>query len=327
MSDIGWGVISTGRIAEQFAQDLDSVTHGRLVAATSRTRANAQAFAEKYAVPRVHDTVDALLADDAVDAVYIATPHTVHLDNTLAAIAAGKAVLCEKPLTICADDARKIRDAATAAQCYVMEAMWTWFLPAIRQAKAWLDGGRIGRLVQVKADFGYPQRPYSPDMRVYDARLGGGALLEMGIYPVALLWLLMGRQPEHVSVVSNHAPNGVEDDLSALLDYGDVLATIGTSFRAKLQNWAYLIGEDGYIAIPDFWRASECMLYELETCTDTFTDARETIGLNFETQAVVDDLRAGRTESDVVPLAASVGFQETMETLRANFSEPSPVPR
>ena len=321
MSEIRWGVISTGRIAQQFARDMKFVERSRIVAATSRTRANAEAYAQEFGIETVHPSVDALLADDNVDAVYVATPHTVHIENTLSAIEAGKPVLCEKPLTVSAEEAERVAAAARGASVYVMEAMWTWFLPAIRTAVDWIEAGRIGRLVQIKADFGYPMRPYSPDMRVYDARLGGGVMLDMGIYPVALVWLLMRRQPNDVHAVYRHAPNGVEDDVSAVLDYGDVVATIGTSFRCKLQNWAYIVGEDGYIAIPDFLSADECRLYETDTLVESFEDGRESIGLNFETQAVVDDLLAGQKVSSLVTLDDSIGFQRTMERIRDSASD------
>ncbi|MEO0577473.1 MAG: Gfo/Idh/MocA family oxidoreductase [Pseudomonadota bacterium] len=317
MSRIRWGVLSTGRIAEQFAHDLAFVDNAQLVGATSRTRANAQAFAERHGGIPVFDDYAAMLAAPDIDAVYVATPHTLHAGNTLDAVAAGKAVLCEKPFTTTPAELEPVIDAARQRGTYVMEAMWTWFLPAIRRAKAWIDAGRIGRIVQIKADFGYPQRPYSPDMRVYDARLGGGALLEMGVYPVALLWLLLGRHPERINVMAKFAPNGVEDDLTAILDYGDCTATIGTSFRAKLQNWAYVIGEDAYIAIPDFWRTHECVLFDLDKPVDQFHDGRKSLGLNYETQAVTDDLLAGRTESSIVSLDDSLNIQRLMAAIRA----------
>ena len=317
---IRWGVLSTGRIAEQFAQDMTFVENGEIVAVSSRTEANARAFAGKFKVETVHRAAEDLYADPRVDAIYIATPHTLHVDNTLAAISAGKAVLCEKPITTTVEDCQRIASSADEHAVYVMEAMWTWFLPAIREAKRWVDEGRIGRLVQIKADFGYPQRPYSPDRREYDARLGGGALLEMGIYPVALLWLFLRRHPARLEVMSRHAPNGVEDDVTAILDFGDCLATIGTSFRSKMQNWAYLIGEDGYIAIPDFWRASECLFFELDECKEHFRDDRRSIGLNFETEAMIDDLVNGKTQSSVVPLSDSLAFQHMMEEIRSGFT-------
>jgi predicted dehydrogenase len=265
----------------------------------------------------VYDDYDAMLADPDIDAVYVATPHSVHADNIRAAVRAGKAVLCEKPITVNPEELVDVVAEARGASVYVMEAMWTWFLPAVQKAVDWVDAGRIGKLVQIKADFGYPQRPYSPDSRVYDSRLGGGALLEMGIYPVALFFRFMDRQPDSIAGVAKFAPNGVEDDLSAVLDYGDCIATIGTSFRSKMRNWAYLIGEDGYIAIPDFWRARDCLLFELDTLKDSFTDGRTSIGLNFETQAVTDDLLAGCTESSVVSLDASLGIQQTMAAILA----------
>ena len=138
----------------------------------------------------------------------------------------------------------------------------------------------------------------------------------MGIYPIALLWYFLGREPNSVDVVSRYAPNGVEDDLAAVLDYGDCIATIGTSFRSKMQNWAYIIGEDGYIAIPDFWRASECQWFELETCRQVYNDNRRSIGLNFETQAVVNDLLAGRKQSELVSLDDSLSFQRSIQWIR-----------
>ncbi len=323
MKTIRWGVLSTGRIAHQFAQDFASVERGKIAGATSRTAANARAYANRYGIGKVYPNYRALLEDSNIDAVYIATPHSLHLENTLAAIEAGKSVLCEKPITTNAEDCERILTAARDRSVFVMEAMWTWFLPAIRRAKRWFEDGRIGKLVQIKADFGYPQRPYAANRREFDAQLGGGALLEMGIYPVALLWLMLGRQPDRLEVVSKYAPNGVEDDLGVLLDYGDVIATIGTSFRCKLQNWAYLIGEDGYIAIPDFWRASECRLFELDDLKDKFADGRSSIGLNFETQAVIDDLLAGKTESEIVSLSDSLAFQRTMQTIRSQFTASS----
>ena len=317
---IRWGILSTGRIAEQFAEDFEFVDGGEIVAVSSRTEENARRFADKYHIATVHPSPEDLYADQRVDAIYIATPHTLHIDNAIFAIEAGKAVLCEKPITTNVADCLRLLQAAEEYDVYVMEAMWTWFLPAVRRAQRWVSEGRIGELVQIKADFGYPQRPYSPDRREYDARLGGGALLEMGIYPVALLWLFLRCQPGRLEVMSQQAPNGVEDDLTAILDFGDCLATIGTSFRTKMQNWAYLIGEDGYIAIPDFWRARECMFYELDECKEHFVDDRRSIGLNFEIQAVIDDLVAGNKESSVVSLSDSLAFQQMMEQIRSGFN-------
>jgi predicted dehydrogenase len=204
-----------------------------------------------------------------------------------------------------------------------MEAMWTYFLPAIQKAREWVEQGRIGRLRQVKADFGYPLLPFDPDRREYNAELAGGCLLEMGIYPVALAWLFMQRDPVDIQVTAHKAPNGVEDDVAMLFDYGDesdgAVATLGTSFRSKLQNWAYVIGEEGYIAIPDFWRASECSLYQLDTRVDHFDDGRKSLGFNYETVAANEDIIAGRQQNSLVSWANTIRFQEHMERVKERF--------
>jgi len=315
---IRWGIVGAGRIAHTFAQDMPSTKRGVLQAVAARSGTAAGTFAAEYSIPHAHEGYEALYGDPEVDAVYIATPHTLHVQNAGDALRAGKAVLCEKPITTTAAECQQLIDIASETSGYLMEAMWTWFLPAVRKAKQWVDAGRIGNLVQVKADFGYPQE-YSPEKREYNAELAGGCLLEMGVYPVALAALFTGEDPLEVDVVSRHAPNGVEDDVAAIFNYRDCVATLGTSFRAKLQNWAYIIGEHGYVAIPDFWRASECQLWVLDEMVDRFDDARQTNGFNFQIESVNDDLLAGRKQSEVVPLSKSLRFQEHMDLIRSKF--------
>ena len=315
MDTIRWGILSTARIAGQFARDLAHVEGAELVAVGSRTAASAEAFAREHGVPRTHGSYRALYDDPDVDAIYVATPHTLHAPNAADALRAGKAVLCEKPLTTTPAEARALVAVAEETGSYLLEGMWTHFLPAVRQAKAWVEAGRIGRVLHVKADFGYPI-PYAPDAREYAVDLAGGALLDVGIYPVAFAWLVFGRDPERVEVVARRAPNGVEDDLVAVFDYGDATATLGCSFRTRLRNEAVIVGETGYIALPDFFRARTCSLYRLDERVDRYEDDRRGGGYEFEAAAVGDDLRAGRRESPVVPLAASVGFQEHMARVR-----------
>lgn len=318
MSRIRWGIVGAGRIAHTFAQGISATRHGTLQAVAARSEDSARRFGQTYDIPSAYGGYDALYNDPDVDAIYVATPHTLHQQHSSNALRAGKAVLCEKPITTNAAECQALIDVATETSSYLMEAMWTWFLPAVRKAKEWVDAGRIGKLVQIKADFGYPQ-VYAPDKREYDANLAGGCLLEMGVYPVALAALFSGRDPEDVSVVSRHAPNGVEDDVAAIFDYGDCVATLGTSFRAKLQNWAYIIGEDAYIAIPNFWCATDCQLWVLDDRVDHFSDGRSTNGFDFQIEAVNTDLLAGRTQSEIMPLSASLRLQQHMDLIRSHF--------
>ncbi len=317
---VRWGISSTGRIADWFCNDFSFVTGGELVAVASRVRERAEAFAQQHGIPRAHGSYEELLQDSEVDVVYVATPHSCHFANARDALEAGKAVMCEKPLTVTPEECSSLIEVSERTGCYLMEAMWTWFLPAIRTAREWVEAGRIGRLCHVKADFGYPQLPFDPTRREYDAELGGGALLEMGIYPVALAQLFLRRDPQSIQVTVRKAPNGVEDDVVAILDYaGGEVATLATSFRCKLQNWAYVIGDEGYIAIPDFWRAGECFLYRLDECVDHFRECRSSQGFCHEADAVNDDLVQGRRQSAVVSLVDSLKFQEHMARIRANF--------
>lgn len=309
MKKIRWGILSTGRIAQKFASDFRYAEGGELVAVASRTKTKADAFAIKYSVPRVFASYQQLLESPHVDAVYIATPHTLHLKYTLDAFEAGKAVMCEKPLTVTPDECRHVIDRARSGGHYLMEAMWTYFLPAVRKAREWVEAGRIGSIAHIKADFGF-QVPYDPHTRVYNVTLGGGVMLDMGIYPIAIAWYFMRSDPDRMEVVARRAPNGVEDDVVMVFDYPHATASLSASFRCTLPNRAYIIGEDGFIELPDFWRARECRLYDRNGPVDQFRGERKSLGLNFETTAFNQDLLSGRNESEVMPLTTSLSFQE-----------------
>ena len=318
MTKIGWGVVGTGRMADWFCGDFPNVADGRLVAVGSRGGRDATEFASKHGAPRAYGSYQAVFEDPEVDVVYIATPHALHVENVGDALRAGKAVLCEKPLTVNAAECRSLIALAEAKDAYLMEAMWTYFLPAIQTAKHWLDGGRIGRVVRIKAELGYPVA-YSPGQREYDAALGGGCLLEMGVYPVAIARLFAGEGPAHADVARTTAPNGVEDDVVATFTYPGLIAELGASYRCRLPNAAHIVGTDGYIVIPDAFRASECHLYVLDERVDSFRAPRRSRGYEHQAQAVCRDLLEGRRQSAVVPLALSLGFQEDIELIRRRF--------
>ncbi|WP_371373607.1 Gfo/Idh/MocA family protein [Thalassotalea aquiviva] len=319
---IRWGLLCASRIARTFIADMQYVTNGEVVAIATRKPADANAFAQEYDIKRAYAGYDAMLADPDIDAVYISSPHSLHYQHTKAAILAGKSVLCEKPFTVGAEQAIELQQLARQHQVYVMEAMWTYFLPAIKQAKQWVEEGRIGQVVQIDADFGYPI-PYSKTQREYNKDLGGGCLLEMGIYPVALAYLFTKQQPDKIYSVSRLAPNGVEDDVKMLLQYqqpsGQIAVSLSTSFIARLSNCAYIVGTEGYISIPDFFRARECRLHVLDEQVEHFFDPRKGSGFEFEIQAVGDDLLNQKQESAVMPLHTSVALQQMMSAIKKTF--------
>lgn len=309
-----WGIVSTGRMADWFCSDFRSVPNGSLHAIVSRNIESANGFADRYDMPLRFDSLADFLACDEIDIVYVATPHTSHKQIVLETLQARRPVLCEKPIVTCVEDAETLIRAAHDNGTYLAEAMWTWHLPAIQKAKAWVDAGRIGKLVHVKTDFGYPV-PYSPTQREYDAEDAGGALREMGIYPVAISRLFLPDDPTGVHVVHQNAPNGVEQDLTAVFDFDDRTSTIATSFRCRMRNSAYLIGEDGYIVVPDAFRAQRAELYHLDDLVDSFDAPREERGYHHLAIATGEDVLADRKQSQVVTLADSLAFQKDMQSI------------
>lgn len=316
MRRIRWGILSTARIAHHFADDLACVDNGELAAVASRSEKTAADFAARHHIDTAYSSYQQLYDDPDIDAIYVATPHSLHLENTTDALRAGKAVLCEKPLTVSVEEVDTLSNVVAETGGYLMEAMWTWFLPPIRQALDWFEAGKIGQLCHIKSDFGNPI-PYSADGREYSAALGGGVVPDMGIYPIAIAFLFTRSDPVTIDVVSRNAPNGVEDDVVAIFNYKDCVATLSASFRCKLPNRTYIVGDEGYIMIPDFWCARESHLYRGDERIDSFVDDRESRGFNYEATAVGNDLLQGRRESAVVPLAASRRFQEHIAAIKA----------
>jgi len=311
MKKIKWGIVGPGIIAHEFAHDFQFVEKGELMAVASRSPERGLAFASKFNIPKVYNSYQELYADEEIDAIYVATPHTFHLENTKDALKAGKAVLCEKPITINPAQLEELIRVSKKTGNYLMEGMWTYFLPAIKKAQQWVEEGRIGSIKHLKSDFGYPV-PFEPKGRMYNPELAGGALLDMGVYTIAMAWLFYRKDPKNIISIGRKAASGVDNDVTMLFEYEDALATLTTAFRCKLNNWTYVIGEKGYIAIPDFWRARECFLYEMDNCIEHFIDPRKSFGFNFETEEVNADLLAGKKESDTMPHSFSRKLQQHM---------------
>lgn len=316
---IRWGVLGAGRIAQTFCNDIQHSQFAELSAIASRTIEDAQNFAKIYNVPDALQGYQALYQHSNVDAIYIATPHNFHFEQASAALNAGKHVLCEKPITVTPEQCQQLIDIAQHNDCFLMEGMWSYFLPAIIKAKEWVDMGRIGKIVHIKADFGYPVKYVEGD-RMYNPELAGGCLLDMGIYTLAIAQMFT-RQPftrqqsEHSIYSHRRAKTGVEDDLTVVTQYPDVTTTLACSFRARLQNSAHIIGENGYIEIPDFWRADRCSLFQLDEKIDDFHHKRAGFGFEFEIDAASKSILAGEKEAKLMPLSTSLVLQHQMHTI------------
>jgi predicted dehydrogenase len=319
-STIRWGIVGAGRIAKTFAADIVLAPHASLIAVASRQLSSAQAFADICSVPSAYGSYAEIFADPNVDAIYIATPHSHHKEHAIATLRAGKHVLCEKPVTVTPAELEAVIAVAVEEKRYFMEGMWTYFMPVIQKALEWVNTGRIGNLCHVKADFGFPL-PYSPDLREYDIRLAGGCLLEMGIYPIAMAWLFLKKDPDAQTIWHHKADNGVEDDVVILNTYGKNRATaqLTTSFRSKLNNYLTLVGDRGTLTIANYWAAREVRLYEGSDCVDRFSEKRFQQGFNHQIEQVSCELLAGKLQPEVVSWDDSRAFQRQMAEIKNQF--------
>jgi predicted dehydrogenase len=312
---IRWGVIGAGRIAHTFCRDMAYCQHGELTGVASRSLQSAREFADVYSIDKAYEGYQHLYADQDIDAIYIATPHNFHFAQAKASLLAGKHVLVEKPITVSAEQCAELIALAKAQNCFLMEAMWSYFLPAMITAKRWCDEGRVGNIVHVKADFGYPVA-YVPGDRMYEPALSGGCLLDMGIYPLAIAQYFLSQQPVSSQYSCRFATTGVEDDLIILANYPEARATLATSFRAKLQNSAFIIGDLGYIDIPNFWRADRCSLFALDDKIDEFVDERKGSGFEFQIDVASEAIKLGKGETELMPHKISLALQRQMDSIK-----------
>lgn len=313
-----WGIIGTGNIAKQFARGLAAMPDAELTAVGSRTAASAQAFADEFGAARAHSSYEALAADPEVQAVYIATPHPMHLENSLLCIEAGKAVLVEKPFTLNAKEAKTLIDAAQAKGVFAMEAMWTRFFPVMTKLKELVESGAIGEIKLLQADFGY-NSPFNPDSRTDNAELGGGALLDVGVYPISLASYVLGS-PTEVSSYAHLGPTGVDEQAAIILNHEDgALALISTAIRATTPHEAVIMGSKGNIRLPAPWWKPETLLLQTGEETETFNSPLPHNGYPYEAAEVARCLEAGLTESPVMPLAETLAIMQTLDTCRAQW--------
>jgi len=316
MAVIRWGILGPGRIAHKFAQDLRAVPDAVLHAVASSDQARAEAFAAEYGAPHVYGSYEELLSCPDLDVVYVATTHTLHYEATLLCINAGIPVLCEKPFAINGRQVREMVELARRKKVFLMEALWTRFLPTVEKALDLVRSGAIGRPVGLRADFGF-RAPFSPERRLYNKSLGGGSLLDIGIYPLFLSYLFLGK-PQTITASAVLGETGVDEQCGMVLTYepGD-LAVLHSTLLTKTDTDAYIYGETGSIYLTGrFQEGKEIVLKPQEGEPETFAFPRETWGYNYEAAHVMDCLREGRTESPVWSLDDSLNLMGLLDTIR-----------
>ena len=327
MSDVfRWGIIGPGSIAHKFATGLRALDDAQIVAVGSRSQDRADAFADTYDVPNRHASYEALAEDPEVDAVYVATPHPFHKENSILCLKAGKPVLCEKPFTINQYEAREVIEVARSEGVFLMEAMWTRFLPITKQVKAWVTDGAIGEVRMLYADFGFRAR-LNPKGRLFDLALGGGGLLDIGIYPISYASIIFGTQPATISSQAHIGETGVDEQAAMVFGYEEgQLALISCGVRVKTPHEAKILGTDGMITVPQFWDGRTATLSaggKEEVIT------LECTGNGYECEAaeVAHCVREGKLESDLMSHDDTLANMQTLDAIREQWGLKYPMER
>jgi predicted dehydrogenase len=318
MSMIRWGVVGPGAIATGFAEAMSMVDDGVIAAVASRSGERAQAFGERFSIPSRYGGYGEMAEDPDVDVVYVATPHARHEADVLSYLEAGKHVLCEKPLALNARQARRMADAARGRRLFLMEAIWSRFLPAYRALVDVIGEGRIGDPLVVEADFGF-RVPVQPEHRLFDAALGGGALLDLGIYPVQLCTLVLGPVAE-ASALGSVGETGVDELTVAILRHqSGGLGVVKAAIRLALACTARISGTEGAIEFPAFMHCPASFTVSGRGGAEHIDASYEGNGLRFEIAEVNRCLAEGRTESAVVPLDESIALASVLDDIRSQI--------
>jgi predicted dehydrogenase len=310
---IRWGILATGRIAANFTEDLKLVPDAEAVAVASRSKDPAEAFAATHGIARAHASWQALADDPDVDVVYVGTPHNAHYAATKLMLEAGKAVLCEKPFTVTAAATRRLIEIARANQVFLAEAMWMRANPAVRRIVELIDGGAIGAVKAVHAEFCI-RAPLDNGHRLRNPDLGGGALLDLGVYPVSLAQLILG-DPTSIQATAKLTDLGVDETTGILLGYASgAHAALSASIAGSGPVNSLIIGETGHIELPpQFHHPQTLTLRPFEGAPVTEAHPFDGNGLRFQAIEVGQCLREGRTESRLLPLAGTQAVMDVMD--------------
>jgi predicted dehydrogenase len=316
---VAWGILATGGVARAFTRDL--LLHGhRVLAVGSRTPEAAKSFAAELGLPRAYGSYEELVADPDVDVIYIATPHNFHAANAELALEHGKHVLVEKAFTLTGDQALRIAELGRQKNLVVLEAMWTRFLPHMAHVRSLIEAGRLGEVRSVHAD--HTQRlPQEDEHRLNNLRLGGGALLDLGIYPISFAWDILGR-PTDVQARAVFRSSGVDTSVATIFQHENGgISTTYSSSQTRGSNTASILGTEGRIEIAAVWYgpAPVTLIANDGTVVDVFDQPVSGRGMQYQAAELERLIAAGRTASPLITPEESVGIMHTMDTIRATI--------
>ncbi|MBU1093207.1 MAG: Gfo/Idh/MocA family oxidoreductase [Firmicutes bacterium] len=311
---VRFGVIGAGSIANTFCTAVNSIK-GNLYAVASRDLKKAESLKETYGFEKAYGNYEDLLNDPNVDCVYVATPHALHYEQMMMILEHKKHILCEKSFTLNAKQAETILYKAKENNLFVMEAMWTRFLPIIQQAVQLVQDGIIGNITHVESSFGF-FAPIGSKNRLFDLKLGAGALLDVGIYTLNFAHLFLGN-PTHFESEVIMDPNGFDLSESITFHYPNAFAKMSSSIHHTLDNVGIVYGDQGYLKIPDFWKAERAFFYDLnDQLIKAIAHPHLSNGFEYEIQEVIQCIESGLTESKIMPHSTTLEIMKQMDGLR-----------
>lgn len=325
MKTVKWGILGIGNIAHKFVEALNSIDFAEIVAVGSRSMERADAFAKQYGIENAYGNYDGLVNNPEVEIIYVATTHPSHKDCVLMCLKAGKAVVCEKPFTINAKESEELIKYARQAKLFLMEAMWTRYLPAIKKVREIVDSKIIGEINLVKADFGF-RCDWNPKSRILNPDLGGGALLDIGIYIISFASMVFKTQPIKISSMAHIGETGVDEEFSCILGYKEgKMAVLTGAIRTNTPHDAWIIGTKGRIFIPDFWHATSILIYLDGRDVEKLEIPTDSAEFSYEALEAMRCLREGMLESDIMPLDETLSIMQTMDQIRAQWGLKYPM--
>lgn len=315
---IKWGIVGPGNIANKFAKAIKNVKGACLTAVASRSEEKCREFADKYDIPNVFMEYEEMAKSDVVDAVYIATPHPFHKPCAEIFLNAKKHVLCEKPVCVNAKQAMELNECAEKNSVFLMEAMWTRFLPAIHEALKIANSGEIGDIRGVSADFCYSSTPRE-EAKIFRNDMAGGSLLDVGIYGLNFAAIFLGDDPESVSAIADIG-YGVDCQTNVLIKYKNgAIASVSSAINLNKPDNGYIYGTKGYISLPRFYGANEI---HVNVGGEERCISKPSIGAGFEEEIyeACNCIREGRTQSDIMPMSESIRILKQMDFIREQIN-------
>ena len=312
---INWGIIGLGGIAHKFAADMRLAENTQLKGVASRSATKAQEFARQYQADTYYSDYVSLAEDDTIDIVYIATPNTLHYENTLLCLQNNKSVVCEKPLGVASGEVENMLAAARSRNLFLMEAIWTQFIPAFRKAMQLLADGAIGEAISVHANFGF-KRAFDAESRLFNRQLGGGSLLDIGIYPIVVSYAALGF-PADIKAVARKTTTQVDRSCEMIFQYENgSTASLSSTFEAHTTNEAFIYGTEGKIKLEAPFHHPQQIVIDNDKGREALAIPHRGNGYVHEIESVNECLQQGLLEHPEMPLAGSLAISQIIDKVK-----------